>query len=71
MNAKKFTERLFRIFTSAGYSAESILTVSVEELVEIPGITVPNIRMILYMQNKHRSGELGITIKRGAKKHGH
>lgn len=71
MNAKKFIERLFRIITSAGYSADDVFTISTEELIEIPGITVPNIRTILYLQNKYRSGELDIAIKRGAKRYGH
>ena len=70
MNAKKFTERLFRIFVQAGYSTESIFTITPEEMVEIPGITVPNIRAVLYLQNKYRSGELGITLKKGAKRYG-
>ena len=70
MNAKQFAERIFRILSCAGYSPEDVLTIPVEELVEVPGITVPNIRTILYVQNKYRSGELGITIKRGAKRHG-
>ena len=70
MNAKEITERLFRIIKCAGYSYEDVLTIPVEELVEIPGITVPNIRTILYLQNKYRSGELGIIIKRGEKRHG-
>mgnify|MGYP000850253800 FL=1 len=70
MNTKEITERLFRIIKCAGYSSEDVLTIPVEELVEIPGITVPNIRTILYLQNKYRSGELGIIIKRGEKRHG-
>lgn len=70
MNTKEITERLFRIIKCAGYFSEDVLTIPVEELVEIPGITVPNIRIILYLQNKYRSGELGITIKRGEKRHG-
>jgi len=70
MNAKKFIERLIRIFSSAGYSPEMILTISPEEMVEIPGITVPNIRAVLYMQHKYKSGELGSSIKKGEKRYG-
>jgi hypothetical protein len=50
---------------------ESVLTITPEEMVEIPGITVPNIRAVLYLQNQYRSGKLGITIKKGVKRYGH
>ena len=49
---EKFEQRLFRIFAQAGYSPVQILTVSPEEMVEIPGITVANIRAVLCVQNK-------------------
>ena len=52
MKRERFEQRLFRIFAEAGYSPIQILTVTPEEMVEIPGITVPNIRAILYVQNK-------------------
>ena len=70
MKAKKFTERLFRIFESAGFSVTDMLTITPEEMVEIPGITVPNIRAVLYLQHKYKSGELGITIKKGERRYG-
>ena len=41
---ERFEQRLFRIFAQAGYSPVQLLTVTPEEMVEIPGITVPNIR---------------------------
>lgn len=47
-----FEQRLFRIFAQAGYSPVQLLTVTPEEMVEIPGITVPNIRAVLCAQNK-------------------
>ena len=47
MKRERFEKRLFRIFEGAGYSPIQILTVTPEEMVEIPGITVPNIRAIL------------------------
>ena len=47
-----FEQRLFRIFAQAGYSPVQLLTVTPEEMVEIPGITVPNIRAVLCVQNK-------------------
>lgn len=52
MKPERFEQRLFRILGRAGYSPISILTISPEELVEVPGITVPNIRAILCIQNK-------------------
>ena len=52
MKKERFEQRLFRIFAEAGYSPVQILTVPPEEMVEIPGITVPNIRAILCVQNK-------------------
>ena len=41
---ERFEQRLFRIFAQAGYSPVQLLTITPEEMVEIPGITVPNIR---------------------------
>lgn len=52
MKRERFEKRLFRIFEEAGYSPIQILTVTPEEMVEIPGITVPNIRAVLCVQNK-------------------
>ena len=52
MKRERFEKRLFRIFEEAGYSPVQILTVTPEEMVEIPGITVPNIRAVLCVQNK-------------------
>lgn len=52
MKRERFEKRLFRIFEEAGYSPIQILTVTPEEMVEISGITVPNIRAILCVQNK-------------------
>ena len=52
MKRERFEKRLFRIFEEAGFSPIQILTVTPEETVEIPGITVPNIRAILCIQNK-------------------
>ena len=49
---EKYERRMFRIFTQAGYSPTQILTVSVDDMVEIPGITVPNIRTVLCIQKK-------------------
>ena len=47
---ERFEQRLFRIFAQAGYSPVQLLTITPEEMVEIPGITVPNIRAVLCVQ---------------------
>ena len=39
---ERFEQRLFRIFAQAGYSPVQLLTITPEEMVEVPGITVPN-----------------------------
>lgn len=52
MRKERFEQRLFRILAQAGYSPIHILTLTPEELVEIPGITVPNIRVVLNIQNR-------------------
>ncbi len=52
MKKERFEQRMFRIFAQAGYSPIRILTATPEEMVEIPGITVPNIRAVLCVQNK-------------------
>ena len=49
---EKNLEEQKRIFAQAGYSPTQILTVSVDDMVEIPGITVPNIRTVLCIQKK-------------------
>lgn len=57
MQKERFEQRLFRIFAQAGYSAIHILTVTPEEMVEIPGVTVPEIRAVLCVQNKVLDGQ--------------
>ena len=63
MKLERFERRRFRIFEEAGYSPVQILTVTPEEMVEIPGITVPNIRAILCVQNKVLSEKN--TVRKG------
>ena len=63
MKRERFEKRLFSIFEEAGYSPVQILTVTPEEMVEIPGITVPNIRAILCVQNKVLSEKN--TVRKG------
>ena len=50
MAREHFEQRLFRIFQEVGYLPRDLLTISPEEMVEVPGITVPNIRAILTLQ---------------------
>ena len=63
MKRERFEKRLFRIFAEAGYSPIQILTVTPEEMVEIPGITVPDIRAVLCVQNKVLSEKN--TVRKG------
>lgn len=49
---ERFEQRLFRIFAQAGYSPVRLLTITPEEMVDVPGVTVPNIRAVLCVQNK-------------------
>lgn len=63
MKRERYEKRLFRIFAQAGYSPIQILTVTPEEMVEIPGITVPNIRAVLCVQNKVLSKKN--TVRKG------
>ena len=52
MKRERYEKRLFRVFEQAGYSPSRILTITPEQMVEIPNITVPNIRTVLYVQKK-------------------
>lgn len=72
-----FEQRLFRVCEEAGYSPVRILTLTPEEMVMIPNITVPDIRAILCAQNKIladsgsvRASHLRDVIMKGAKGHG-
>ena len=53
---KQFEQRLFRIFTQAVYLPIRILTVTPEEMVEIPGVTVPEIQAVLCVQKRVLAG---------------
>ena len=52
MAKEHFEQRLFRVFSQAGYTPARILTVTPEEMVLIPGITIPEVRTVLCVQNK-------------------
>lgn len=74
---ERFEQRLFRIFAQAGYSPVQLLTITPEEMVEIPDITVPNIRAVLCVQNKVladrnkvRSGKLVEALLKEAEESG-
>lgn len=52
MKRARFEQRLLRIFAEAGYQPSQLLNITLEEMVEILGTTVPNIRTVLAVQNK-------------------
>ena len=52
MKRENFGCRIIRIFEEAGYKPAQMMCVTPEEMVEIPGITVPNIRAVLFLQHK-------------------
>ncbi len=52
MKRARFEQRLLRIFAEAGYQPSQLLDITLEEMVEILGTTVPNIRTVLAVQNK-------------------
>lgn len=55
MIREKFERRIVRIFREAGYSPSEILTISPQDMAEVPGITVSNIRAVLYVQSLYRA----------------
>ena len=55
---ERYEKRLFRILAKAGYFPARMLSLTVEEMCEVPGITVPNIRTLLYLQKKLRKEKL-------------
>lgn len=64
MKREPFEKRLLRIFAEAGYPPSRLLDISPEEMVEIPGVTVPNIRAVLEIQKQSRiEGQLRETLK--------
>lgn len=64
MKREHFEKRLLRIFAEAGYPPSRLLDISPEEMVEVPGVTVPNIRAVLEIQKQTRiEGQLRETLK--------
>ena len=64
MKREPFEKRLLRTFAEAGYPPSRLLDISPEEMVGIPGVTVPNIRAVLEIQKQSRiEGQLRETLK--------
>lgn len=51
---ENYGSRMVRIIFEAGYSVKDIPNLTINEILEIKGITVPNIKTIIYIQNKIR-----------------
>lgn len=58
---ERFIERLIRVFLQAGYAPACILTITPLELAKLPGITVPGIRAVLYLQQIILDDPNGLT----------
>ncbi len=54
MAREHFEKRLLRVLWEAGYLPGSLTVVTPEQLVEVPGITVPGIRAVLRLQKELR-----------------
>ena len=77
MAKESFEQRLFRVFGKAGYSPVRILTLTPEEMVQVPDVTVPEIRTVLCVQkkilsekNNARRGHLVAAVLQWAAKEG-
>ena len=55
---ERYEKRLYRILRNAGYTPAQIMNMTVDEMVEVNGITVPNIRSLLFLQQKFKEGEI-------------
>ncbi len=67
MSKEKFVQRLYHVFTDANYTVLDMLTISTADMVEIPNITIPEIRAVLYLQQKHRRGDFDEAVKQEVK----
>ena len=54
---ERYEKRLFRILANAGYNPKQVMKMSVNEILEVDGITVPNIRTLLFLQSKFAGGK--------------
>ena len=68
MSKEKFVQRLYRVFTDAEYTALDMLTIPTADMVEIPNITIPEIRAVLYLQQKYRCGDFDEAVKQEVKR---
>jgi len=67
MKKERFEQRLFRIFAQAGYSPVQLLTVTPEDMVEIPGITVLCVQnKVLTEKNTVKKGQLIRELLKGS-----
>ena len=51
---EKYEKRLFRILANAGYTTKQIMNMTVDEILEVKQITVPNVRSLLFLQKKFK-----------------
>ncbi len=49
---ERYEKRLFRILSNAGYTPKQVMKINIEDILEIEGITIPNVRSILFLQSK-------------------
>ncbi len=54
MAREHFEKRLLRVLWEAGYLPGCLTVITPEQLVEVPGITVPGIRAVLRLQKELR-----------------
>ena len=55
-NGENYGGRIVRIIFEAGYTAKDIPNLTIDEILEIKGITVSNIKAIRYAQRKLKGG---------------
>ena len=53
---ERYEKRLFRILANAGYNPKQVMKMSMDEILEVDGITVPNIRTLLFLKTKFAGG---------------
>ncbi len=54
---EKYEQRLYRILCNAGYSMSDAMNLSVEKMLAVKDITVPNIRTLLFLQKRLKEGK--------------
>ena len=53
---ERYEKRLFRILANAGYTPKQAIKMKVEDMLEVDGITIPNVRTLLFLQSKFAGG---------------